>query len=156
MSDWRFLLINALFACAAVAWVAHFILSRKDKGDWRRERVVAHLIESYRNIEIASHRKKRTPEMTQNLESSIATIFLLGSASAASEVHKLGTGIASGDGNIIPLLQALRRDIRGELGLDTDESDLLSFRFDRGDRRAVFFPATSDGGQNAHPTDGGE
>lgn len=91
--------------------------------------MISHLIEAYRNIENAACRLHRTQEMTEKLETSIAAIFLLGSKKSAVEANKLAKQVASGTGNMTNLLKSLRYDLRRELGLETDDIELLFLRF---------------------------
>jgi hypothetical protein len=48
---------------------------RKDKEERRRERVVAHLIEAYRNLENAAGRDVLSDEQKDRVETSVAGAF---------------------------------------------------------------------------------
>lgn len=95
-----------------------YLLSlRRDREERRRERIIAHLIEAYRNLENAAGRDELTEEQKDRLESSIAAIFLLGTLDACKAADKLTVDVANGGGNMNELLAIMRSDLRKELGL---------------------------------------
>ena len=122
-------LVTAIIGGLVASAVTYKFSLKRDQEERRRERIIAHLIEAYRNIENSACRSQRTPEMTERLESSIAEIFLLGSKKSAEEANKLAKEFASGAGDMTDLLKSLRYDLRCELGLETDEMELLFIRF---------------------------
>ncbi len=65
------------------AWGAYFFALRRDKEERRRERIVSHLIEAYRNLEDAAGRNPLPEEKKRRVESSLGAIFLFGSKDAA-------------------------------------------------------------------------
>ena len=115
------------------AWLTYYFGLKgdllKDKEERRRERIVAHLIEAYRNLEHSVYRGKMTEEMEAKFESSLGSIFLFGSKEAADEANKLAEDVAAGSGGLISMLKILRRDLRLELGLEQHDVELKFLRF---------------------------
>ena len=128
MIDWVLIIAPALLGGLVGAWLTYFFGLRRDKEERRRERVVSHLIEAYRNLENASGRDELTNEQKDKLESSVAAIFLLGSKEAAEEASKLAKDVASGLGNMNALLKVMRNNLRTELGLEQHDVDALFLR----------------------------
>ncbi len=128
MSEWQVALFTALLGGLIGAWLAYFFGLRRDKEERRRERVVAHLIEAYRNLENAAGRQKLSDEQKDRLETSVAAVFLLGSTKAAIEARTLAEETASGMGNMTALLKVMRNDLRKELGLEQHNVDALFMR----------------------------
>jgi phosphate/sulfate permease len=129
--------ISAVIGGLVASFFAYKLGLRRDQEERRRERIIARLIEAYRNIENAAGRLQRTPEMTERLESSLGAIFLLGSNNAAKEANKLAKAAARNEGDMTALLQVLRQDLRSELGLTADDVELLFLRFDDGNPNKV-------------------
>jgi len=113
------------------AWLTYFFGLRRDKEERRRERVVAHLIDAYRNLENAAGRDPLTNEQKVRIESSIAAIFLLGSKDAAAQARKLAEDTAGGIGDMSPVLKTMRKDLRNKLGLERHDVDALFLRMRR-------------------------
>jgi len=117
------------------AWLTYYFSLKgdlqKDKEERRRERIVAHLIEAYRNLENAAGRDPLPDDKKDRLETSIAAIFLFGSKEAANEANKLAVDVAAGTGNMISILKIMRRDLRKELGLEQHDVELKFLRFHR-------------------------
>ncbi len=129
ISDLIMPFVTALIGGLVASIVTYKFGLKRDQEERRRERVIAHLIEAYRNIENSAGRSELTLEMTAKLESSIAAIFLLGSTASAKEANKLAVGGNSiNGGDLTALLKSMRRDLRSELGLDTDDIELVFLR----------------------------
>ena len=128
MSEWLPILAPALLGGLVGAWLTYFFGLRRDKEERRRERVIAHLIEAYRNLESAAGRENLSDEQKDRLETSVAAIFLLGSKEAAEKARLLAEDTAAGLGDMAPLLKVMRSDLRKELGLEQHEVDALFLR----------------------------
>ncbi|WBL33465.1 hypothetical protein O5O51_01775 [Sinirhodobacter sp. HNIBRBA609] len=122
-------LLSALLGAVLGAFATYWFALRQDKVARRRERVVAHLIEAYRNLENAAGREPMTEDHKTRVESSIAATFLLGSKSAAIEAKKLAEDTARGSGSMVPLLKQMRSDLREELGLEQHDVEPQFLRF---------------------------
>ena len=104
---------------------------KRDKEERRRERIIAHLIEAYSNLEKASNRQQDN-EMMSKVETSLAAICLLGSKQAANSATKfMKDSSSSSGGDVKPLLSVLRADLRKELGLEVYDMDIPIFRFQK-------------------------
>ena len=102
----------------------------KDKEERRRERIVAHLIEAYRNLETAACRQTKSKEQMDKIESSTAAIFLFGTKEAAEKTTKFGHDLENGQASLNELLKVLRKDLRNELGLEQHNVDTKFIRFE--------------------------
>ncbi|MCP5038693.1 MAG: hypothetical protein GY945_13960, partial [Rhodobacteraceae bacterium] len=128
MEEWVLILLPALLGGLLGAWLTYVFGLRRDKEERRRERVVAHLIEAYRNLENVAGRDNLTGEQKDRLETSVAAIFLLGSKAAAEAANLLAKEVADGNGNMKHLLKIMRSDLRKELGLPQHDVDTLFLR----------------------------
>lgn len=121
---------TALFAGVIGAWTTFLFSLRQDREARRRERIVSHSIDAYRNLESSVGQEELTPDQKSRFESSIAAIFLLGSKKSAKAASDFTIGVVSGDGGKLKsLLMALRSDLRRELGLEAHELEIPIFRF---------------------------
>ena len=114
-----------------IGWVvAHGLTVRRDALAKRRDLRVQHLLEAYRRLEDAAGRPNGLPEGRRAFESAIADIQLLGSREQINALlvflnhHKNDIG-----GNINPVLNLLRDDLRKELGLEKDVPEVHQFRY---------------------------
>jgi hypothetical protein len=129
VNQWAEILLTGVVAGLVGSVLTYVFALRKDREERRRERMVAHLIEAYRNLEDASGRGALSDEQKSRLESSIAAIFLLGSTVTASEASRFIADMASASGgDVKPLLKALRNELRSELGLESHDVDIPIFR----------------------------
>lgn len=114
---------------AVVSWfVGHRLSVRKDLATKRRELRVQYLIEAYRRLEGAAHRSDA--ERLKDFESAVADIQLFGSGRQVQLVHKLVADIAKdGFATFNPLLELLRTELRHELGMRPESTDVKILRF---------------------------
>ncbi|MCL6284504.1 hypothetical protein M3P21_13295 [Ruegeria sp. 2012CJ41-6] len=130
MTEWVIPFASGVIAGLVSAWGAYFLALRRDKEERRRERIISHLIEAYKNLEDATGRKPLPEEKKWRVESSLGAIFLFGSKEAADEAKRLTIEVAVGSGDMLSLLIILRRDLRNELGLEAHEVEPNFLRFD--------------------------
>ncbi|PCH96271.1 MAG: hypothetical protein COB84_05060 [Rhodobacteraceae bacterium] len=126
MSSWVTPLLTAIVAGFIGAWLTYAFALRKDREERRRERIVSHLIEAYRNIEFASSRKPLTEDEKTRVETSVAAIFLFGSKKAVNDAEDFVHSMDAEN-----LLRTLRNELRNELDLEPHDVKLLHLRFNR-------------------------
>jgi 2-oxoglutarate dehydrogenase complex dehydrogenase (E1) component-like enzyme len=127
--QWVELILTGVIAGLISASATYFFALRQDKEARRRERIVAHLIEAYRNLEHAAQRDPMSTEAKQRVESSLAAIFLLGSKESANAAKQFAESMSAGHGDLVELLKTLRRDLRQELGLEQHDVSPAFLRF---------------------------
>lgn len=108
--------------------VVHALNATRDRNNKRRDLRITYLIEAYRRLERAA--LSRMPDANRdNLESAVADIQLFGTARQVQLAQKLADEIAKQGGtDMLPLLQALRADLRQELGLEDAGEKLTILR----------------------------
>jgi hypothetical protein len=114
-------------------WVVNFLSKRRDVENDRRKLRTEYLVEAYRRMESASHRKGRQKEFEDRLESAVADIQLLGTAKQADLAAQFGIDMAEkGVAYMDELLRDLRDSLRSELKLEslTKSNRVLRF-YDR-------------------------
>lgn len=127
--EWAQLILTGVVA-GLIGSIATYIFSlRQDKEARRRQRIVGHLIEAYETVEYSTQRHPLSEDAKRNLESAIASIFLLGSEDSAKAANKFASEMRQGNGDSIELLRILRGDLRAELGLRQHKVDPVFIRF---------------------------
>jgi hypothetical protein len=126
--NWPFfwqLLATAVVAFMG-AWLAHTFAASRDRKNKRREQRIAFLIEAYRRLEFISNRPSLTD--AKPIESAVADIQLFGSPSQIQLVRTFVREFASTrSASLDPILEALRKDLRAELQLESDPEEKLLF-----------------------------
>lgn len=108
------------------AWLAHTFAASRDRKNKRREQRIAFLIEAYRRLEFISNRPSLTD--AKPIESAVADIQLFGSPSQIQLVRTFVREFASTrSASLDPILEALRKDLRAELQLESDPEEKLLF-----------------------------
>ena len=117
---------------AILGWlVGHYLTSKRDRQNKRREIRVQYLIEAYRNLEAGASRGPiHETEFGKGFESAIADVQLLGSDEQARMADELAIAIATRqDGaSTGPLLMSLRNALRYELDLGSLNEEPIHFR----------------------------
>ncbi|WP_375264332.1 hypothetical protein [Planktotalea sp.] len=131
MGQWAELLLTGVVAGLFGACATYVFALRKDKEERRRDRLVAHLLEAYRNIEDAVGRDEIADDQLERLEKSIAATFLLGSKAAAEEAARITVNLKANRLEMLPLLLQLRKDLRHELGLERHDAEIRFLRLPR-------------------------
>ena len=88
MNSWITPIVTSLIAGLFGALITYFFSLRKDREERRRERIISHLIEAYKNIVNASCRTPLSESEEAKLETSIAAILLFGSKPVVLEAEK--------------------------------------------------------------------
>jgi len=110
-------IITALVGAVFGGGLTYLFALKKDREQRRREKIVSHLIEAYRNFEKVAQRSDYDPNLKDFLETSVASVFLFGSEEATKATSDFCNNLREGCGDVVPLLQILRKDLRRELGL---------------------------------------
>jgi hypothetical protein len=137
--DWKIalpLLVTAVLTMSG--WfVGHWISTRKDRSNKKRDIRTNYLIECFRRLEYSGDRVL-DEDARRQLESTIADIQLFGSTDQAAAAHAFAQGIADRDENASTgrLLQMLRDELRQELDLPAVDEPLFHMRLFRGDEQA--------------------
>lgn len=117
---------------AILGWlVGHYLNSKRDRQNKRREIRVQYLIEAYRNLETGTCRDLiHGTEFGKGFESAIADIQLLGSDDQARMAKELAIAIANRQLPVSagPLLMSLRNALRHELDLGFLNEEPIHFR----------------------------
>ncbi|MBI5519557.1 MAG: hypothetical protein HY916_05815 [Desulfovibrio sp.] len=124
------LLIPALVV--VVGWiVGHKFNVERDRVSKRHDLRIKYLIDAYRRLESAALRPEQDFEHKLNFESAIADIQLLGDQSQIKELFSFLEAYKKNDGSALidPLLEALRNELRTELGLNDAPHKIIVFRF---------------------------
>ena len=108
----------------------HSFNLRRDTTAKRRELRVQYLIEAYRRLEDNTGRIEQTPDAYRAFESAVSDIQLLGTN---KQIDALLTFLSqfkdNVDGDINPLLELIRCDLREELNLEPNLRQIHQFRF---------------------------
>ncbi|WYD81120.1 MAG: hypothetical protein V8K32_01780 [Candidatus Electrothrix gigas] len=111
--------------------LVHYLTSKRDRQNKRREIRVQYLIEAYRKLEAGVSRGPiHGTEHGKGFESAIADIQLLGSDEQARMAKEFTTAIATrkDDASVGPLLMSLRDALRSELDLGSLNEEPIYFR----------------------------
>lgn len=96
--------------------VVHFGAAHRDTVNTRRTQRIDYRIAAYRALIFNSNRIPRSDETARALESAIDDVLLFGTASEVQIAQSFMLKQArSGDGNLIPLADELRSNLRKEL-----------------------------------------
>lgn len=100
---------------------------KKERETKRREEIVRFLVTAYEDLESAAHRE---PFPGAQVERAVAKVQLFGSVQQADLARAFATEFATtGTGDLDALLEALKADLRSELGLRRDDSRTIYFRW---------------------------
>lgn len=111
-------------------YVAHYLTSKRDQTNRRRDLRVQYLIEAYRRLEFASNREPMPRESAPEFEKAIADIQLLGTPKQVALAQAFARGFArKGTVTLDPLLNDLRQELRQELRLEPVSQDVKYLRF---------------------------
>ena len=126
------LLITTTFGM--LGWFAgHWLSTSRDRVNKKRDIRITFLLEAYRRLEAASHRKEITgTKYAVDFESAIADIQLLGTPEQILLVKEVVKGIHRRDpqANARQLLLSLRNELREHLDLKPLDEESLPFRIE--------------------------
>jgi hypothetical protein len=134
--DWKIVLPLLVTAALTMSgwFVGHWIATRKDRSNKKRDLRTNYLIKCFRRLEYAGDRVL-DEDARRQLEATIADIQLFGSTEQAAAAHAFAQGIADKDSSAStgPLLRMLRDDLRRELDLPAVDVPLFHLRLLPGD-----------------------
>ena len=111
-------------------FIVNRLLSNRDRANKRRDLIAQYLIEAWRKLENAPHRKADFP--AKDLERAIADIQLFGTPRQIELACKVAEDFAkTGSADLGELLEILRKDLREELQLETVSQKIKHLRFFR-------------------------
>jgi hypothetical protein len=126
--NWDMLLPLLITTCVAlVGWfVAHWLSSRRDQANKRRELRVQHLLHAFQNLlNAACYQKLRSSEETLRLiTDASALVQLFGNQDQIRMAGKCVDDYAKGNAAVTELLEDLRSDLRKELRLPEAQDKL--------------------------------
>jgi hypothetical protein len=113
---------------AVFGWVvANYFTSRREVKNKQREIKVKYLIEAYQKLENCILRDLK--DVGKDLESSVANIQLFGSEKQIKLAKKIANDISkNGSADLESLLKSLRTDLRKELQLSENDSNVQFLR----------------------------
>ena len=122
------LAVTVLVALAG-GWLGHSFAARRDLLNERRKLRVAYLLEAYRRLEDAVHRRDPGRSLPK-LESAIADIQLLGSPVQVGHARRFAREMAhDSTASLDALINDLRCSLREELHLPGVDEPVVYFRF---------------------------
>ena len=122
--------VAALIAVLGLG-ITHKLTSKRDLVAEKRKIRTNFMIEAYRKLENGSCRGPDQEKYSDQFHAAIADVQLLGSPSQVEVARKIAVALGSGSGNAITineLLNALRSELRDELGLPQVDSELVILR----------------------------
>ncbi len=115
-------LLAAILGAVLGGFVVHLLTSRREAVGVRRAQRIDYLIAAYRRLIRASNRPRLTRKYVNDLESAFADIMLLGEKDEISAAHAFMVEFTETlDGSLDPVIGALRRSLRDEIGLEAQE-----------------------------------
>jgi hypothetical protein len=130
---WAPLIGPALAALVAIVGfgISHWLTSKRDQVAEKRKIRINFMIEAYRKIESGSSRGPNAGKYTEQFQSALADIQLLGSTEQAELARRIASALGEGSGSSVKLnelLNALRSELRRELNLPEVGSELVLLR----------------------------
>lgn len=120
---------------AAIGWVVvHYLTSRRDVKNKKREVRTHYLIEAFRKLESSANRpQSEAKHYWESTETALADIHLFGNKKQVELAKIFAQEINDhGHAGLDALLQELRKDLRHELGLHETNERLNYLRYKRG------------------------
>ena len=113
---------------AVFGWVvAHYFTSRREVKNKQREIKIGYLIDAYQKLENCIQRNPK--DVGKDLEGVVANIQLFGSDQQIDLAKKIANDISkNGSANLESLLKSLRTDLRKELQLSDNNSNIQFLR----------------------------
>jgi len=124
----EYIKIISIIVVAVLGWiVAHYFTSKRELKNKQREIKVEYLIEAYQKLENCIQRQPKA--VGKDLESVVANIQLFGSEKQIELAKKIANDISkSGSADLESLLKSLRTDLRKELQLSNNDSNVQFLR----------------------------
>ena len=120
------LIISSVIVVAG--WViTHWLSARRDLANRRREQRLRYLVETFRVFVKAMNRQDRLTTMADELERALADMQFLGNREQIAAAYGVAgrMGDTSQAVEFAPLIYALRRELRHELGRDTFDEPIV-------------------------------
>lgn len=136
------IVVSALLSIAG--WLIGYLTTvRRDRLSKRRDLRTQYLLDAYRRLESAANQIEPTEEHEKALESAVADIQLLGSSEQVHLARHFALQFAgSGQAPLDSLLEALRVELRRELGLQRPPEGITFLRINRESKRSADEEAT--------------
>jgi hypothetical protein len=110
------ILSSSFVAGVAGAYVGHLLTSRRERKNRLQQQRIQYLVEAYRAFAKAVHHP-RLYEVADELELAVADVQLLGSPQLIELTQKFCRKMAADQvADLDDILEAIRRDLRAELG----------------------------------------
>ena len=133
--NWELLTPLLITTCVAIGgWiVGHRLNIARDRDSKHREIRLEYLIEAYSALENFAGRKPPfATDIVESLERAIASIQLFGTKSQIDQLERcFADKRGGGSGDINPVIEKLRADLRSELGLTKLCGHVTWVRIDR-------------------------
>ena len=111
-----------------IGWIiTHQLAAWRDLANKRREQRVKYLIESFRTITRVLNRQDSLSQIGEELERALSDIQFLGNEEQIKAAYSIAgvLGDSSRDVNFAPLIYALRRELRKEMGRSPYEGPIV-------------------------------
>lgn len=134
-----------------IGWgVGHWLSTRRDQDNARRQWVLENLVSAFRDLESLSNRPDADPRVAERV---VREIQLWGTPEQAKLAAEFGRAVAAAEADTVQLLNGLRDHIRRQLRLEKVDT-LQILRFEDGSRT----PWVEEGGskQLGGPADGSD
>lgn len=126
-------LVTALFGAVIGAITVHWLTSKRELYNVRRDLRTEYLIQAYRKITNGTQRKELSDRQKDDMESALSDVFLLGESEEVKAAFEFMKRMDEGSGaSANEVLTALRNSLRREIGLSSSETNRHFFlRFTR-------------------------
>lgn len=111
-------------------YIVHFLTSRRDRVQRRRQLSTEHLIEAYRILTREISNRPLSKEKTTKLENIVSDIQLFGSVKQVELAQELVDTMTRNEKfDLDPLINSLRNDLRKQLRLKPVQGNVKWLRF---------------------------
>ena len=111
--------------------IAHYFTSKRNTNNKRRELATEYLINAYRILTNDIAQRERDKEINIRFENILSDIQLFGTREHINLAKQLIQEITDGEsGDLDPLINSLRNELRLELSLDSIEGNIRWIRFE--------------------------
>lgn len=111
-------------------YVVHYLTSRRDRVQRRRQLSTEHLINAYRVLTNEISHRSESKERSTKLENILSDIQLFGSFEQVELARALADKVAAGgEFQLDPLINSLRNDLRRQLRLQPVQGNVRWLRF---------------------------
>ncbi len=132
-------LVSSAVGGSIVAAANHFLTRQRDRRERFEELRIGYLVEAWKQIQKASDIKDFSGldknALCDGLEEAVASVMLLGNLEETDAARNFAKQFSEGrGGSAFELLKVLRRNLRRELGITIDDTDLVALRLHRDKR----------------------